>query len=96
VTIVGARNGLFTGKVVVGSTRPLRGPKVTPDDLRNGDDTVDASHVRIRYGLKWGRQVLVDRSRNRRPSPFPTWANRLGALAEEPLDTFEVLKPERR
>ena len=96
VTIVGARNGLFTGKVVVGSTRPIRGLMVTPSDLRTVGGTIDASNVRIRYGLKWGRQALVDRSRNRRPSPFPTWANRLGALAERPVDTFEVLKPERR
>jgi len=95
VTIVGARNGLFTGKVVVGSTRPIHGLKVTSRDLSGPGGAIDASHVRIRYGLKWGRQALVHRVRNPRPSPYPTWANRLGALAPEAPETFEVQAPTR-
>jgi len=95
VRIVGARNGLFSGKVVLGSTEPIRALKVTPGDLRGPGGSIPASAVRIRYGLPWGEEVLHDRGRLRPHSPYPTWATLLSALAEEPLDEFPVLPPER-
>ena len=97
VTIMGARNGSFTGKVVVGSTEAIRGLNVTPADLEGPAGTaIPASNVRVRYGILWGNHKLVEAGNRRFPSPYPTWgANRLGALAEKPLDEFKVLIPVR-
>ncbi|MCK4298269.1 MAG: hypothetical protein KAX80_01985, partial [Planctomycetes bacterium] len=57
VRIVGARNGLFSGKVVVGSTEPIRGLKVTPGSIEGRGGTIPASAVRIRYAIPWGEEA---------------------------------------
>jgi len=93
VTIICARNGLFTGKVVLGSTEPVRGLKVTPGGISGEGGTIPASALRIRYGIPWGEEGLIDISRIRSKSPYPTWATLMGALAEEPLDEFAVMPP---
>ena len=51
VRLVGARNGVYSGQVVVGSTRPIAGLVATATALRRteGQDTIPASQVRIRY-----------------------------------------------
>ena len=97
VTITGARNGSFTGKVVVGSAQAIDGLQVTPAELRGpAGGAIPASNVRIRYGVLWGVHNLVNAGNRRFPCPYPTrMANRLGALAERPLDRFDVLVPER-
>ena len=96
VRIVAARNGMFSGKVVVGSTEPIRGLKVTPGSIEGEGGRIPASAVRIRYGIPWGDEPLTDRTKYERFSPYPTWATFLGALAERPLDEFSVMPPERR
>ena len=49
VTITGARNGSFTGKVVVGSAQAIDGLQVTPAELRGpAGGTIPAANVRIR------------------------------------------------
>jgi len=97
VVIIGARNGSFTGKVVVGSAQPIDGLRVTPAELKGAEGgTIPAANVRIRYGLLWGVHNLINAGNRRFPEPYPTWgAARLGALAERPLDRFDVLVPER-
>ena len=95
VRIVGARNGSFSGKVVVGSTEPIRGLKVTPGRVRGEGGTIPASAVRIRYAIPWGEEILNDRVRLRKFSPYPTWTTLLSALAQEPLEEFPVLPPKR-
>ena len=50
IVIAAARNGAFSGKVVVGSDTPIRGLKATIEDLkRAGGGTIPSSAVRIRY-----------------------------------------------
>jgi hypothetical protein len=97
VTIMGARNGSFTGKFVVGSDEAIEGLQAVPAEFRSpAGGTIPAANVRVRYGIRWGDLRLANAGNRRFPSPYPTWgANRLGALAEQPLGRFDVLVPER-
>jgi len=98
VTIVAARNGAFSGKVVVGSTEPIRGLNVTPGSLQGEGGSIPKSNVRIRYALPWGGHLMTDVVRfgiRTQESAYPTYATLLGALAEEPLDEFPIMPPKR-
>jgi len=97
VRIVGARNGSFTGKFVVGSADAIEDLQATAAEFKGpAGGTIPASSVRIRYGILWGEHKLADGGERRFPSPYPTWgANRLGALAEQPVGRFGVQAPER-
>ena len=55
-TILGARNGMFSGKIVVGSAKPIRGLKAAAGDLAGEGGRIPADAVRIRYGVEWGDQ----------------------------------------
>ena len=57
IPIEAARNGAFSGQVVVGSDRPLRDVKVVPGDLKTarGEHTLPASCVRVRFGQLGGQ-----------------------------------------
>jgi hypothetical protein len=96
VEILGTRNGLFSGKVVVGSTEPIRGLKTRPGRLIGSGGVIPASNVRIRYGIPWGGQAPNSKTRLTPFAPYPTYANRLGALADEPPAEVEVMTPGRR
>ena len=99
VRLVGARNGSYSGKVVVGSTEPIRKLKATSGELTCGGKIIPASAVRIRYGIPWGRESGVNGQRTiyRASVPefncYPTPPTMLGALAEQPLEEFPVLAP---
>jgi len=98
VTIIGARNGAFSGKVLVGSTEPIRGLKVTPRSLEGDGDSIPASNVRIRYALPWSGHLMTDVVRfgiRTQESAYPTYATLLSALAEAPLEEFPVMPPKR-
>ncbi len=98
VTIMGARNGAFSGKLVVGSTEPIRGLNVTPGSLQGKGGSIPASNVRIRYALPWGGHLMTDVIRfgiRTQESAYPTYATLLSALAEEPLEEFPVMPPKR-
>lgn len=58
VLIVGARNGYFSGQVVLSSRTPLAGVRAKMSDLRrvDGSELIPASGVRIRYALPTGSQ----------------------------------------
>ena len=97
IRLVGARNGSFSGKVVVGSTEAIRGLGATASDLRgNGGAAIPASAVRVRYGIPWGREAGVNGQRSifhGRTAEFDCYARKptaLGALAEVPLEEFPV------
>jgi hypothetical protein len=91
VIIAGARNGTFSGKIVAGSAKPIRDLKVTPAGLKGPGGAVPAANVRIRYGVPWGEYRQVNAGNRKLPSPYPSYAQRLGALAEKPLAEFPVL-----
>ncbi|HOX07807.1 MAG TPA: hypothetical protein PK280_15510 [Planctomycetota bacterium] len=50
ITLVGARNGFFSGQVVASSTEPIKGLKAEAGDLK-GPGTIPASAVRVRYAV---------------------------------------------
>ena len=51
IRIVGARNGAFFGKIVVGSDKPIRGLKVEASDLKSdkGGGTIPSAAATIKY-----------------------------------------------
>jgi hypothetical protein len=51
VRIVGARGGAFCGQLVVGSSQPLAGVKVTASDLKGPGGGIPAKNVTVLYGL---------------------------------------------
>ena len=70
LTIAGARNGTFSGKVMVSGAGA--GLKAAVSDLKAGAETIPAARVQVRYGVAWGadmptrnkprgRDVLLDR-----------------------------------
>jgi len=103
IRLVGARNGRFSGKVVVGSSGPIRGLRATAGELTAGGETIPASAVRTRYGIPWGREAGVNGQRTiyhqsaREFDCYPRAPTMLGALAEQPLEEFPVraVKPGR-
>jgi len=57
IALIGARNGAFSGRVVVGSTEPIKGLKALASDLEavGGGQTIPASRVQVRYPRLDGR-----------------------------------------
>ncbi|HUS47195.1 MAG TPA: glycoside hydrolase domain-containing protein [Phycisphaerae bacterium] len=89
IRLVAARNGTYSGKVVVGSDRPIKGLVAAASDLTGPGGTIPASHVRIRYALPWG-QVPLTNGANYETTPYPAEAMPLMALADAPLEEFPV------
>ena len=55
ISMVGARNGVFSGQVVAGSTSPIKGLKAVAGDLKGpGGAVIPATAVEIRYPLPDG------------------------------------------
>jgi len=81
VTLKGVRNGWFSGKVVLGSPKPIEGLKVTCSNLTQGGSTIPASQVRVRYGFPWGYTSFYGDAN-------PYRAAVLDSLLEKPLDVF--------
>ena len=80
VKISGPRNGVFTGKVIIGSTGQIRGLSVKAGDLK-GPAVIPASAIRIRYGMPWGKETIS----------FPGSKNSsklMGALSDNPLKEY--------
>ena len=83
IHLVGPRNGSYSGKVVVGSTRPIEQLKVAASDLRGDSGTIPALAVRIRYGIPWGQESMAG-------GIYPAPANLFGAMADAPPGTIAV------
>ena len=54
VTIVAARNGTFSGKVVVESTDTITGLKASAGPLSAAGAAIPAGNVQVRYAVAWG------------------------------------------
>jgi len=54
VRLSGAKNGCYSGKVVVSSDKPIRGLKATVTDLKGAAGKLPASVVRVTYARLWG------------------------------------------
>ncbi|MBN2582859.1 MAG: hypothetical protein JXL80_07290, partial [Planctomycetes bacterium] len=53
VTIVGARNGTFSGAVAVESAEPIKGLKARSGALAANGSTIPANRVAVRYAVTW-------------------------------------------
>jgi len=89
IQMVGARNGSFSGKVVVGSTEPIRALKAIPGDLGGAGGIIPASQVRIRYGFPWGNDEMAV-SYCKYPYPFAAPADMLSGLSDQAPDEIPV------
>jgi len=55
VTLVGAKNGTFSGKIVVESSAILKGVKASAGVLTGKDGIIPAQNIQIRYGKFWDK-----------------------------------------
>jgi hypothetical protein len=91
IEIVAARNGVFSGKVVVGSTKPIAGLKAFAGELKGAGGVIAASAVETRFALPWGREYMSLGSVN----PYPAAVTLLSCLCPQapevaPLSTKTV------
>ena len=89
ISIIGARNGSFSGKAVVDCSGAVQGLKATLGELRLTGETarggpIPASAVTIRYGVEWdssfrgryrpkGRDILLDQPPATPAGKVPVW-----------------------
>ncbi|MFW6152514.1 MAG: glycoside hydrolase domain-containing protein, partial [Verrucomicrobiota bacterium] len=71
IQIVGTRNGSFSGQIVVGDEKPIKGIKVAVSDL-SGPGVIPKSSVIIRYGLPDGGGNTFDSLELVPPEEVPT------------------------
>jgi len=85
IEIVGARNGAFSGQVVVSSTEPIRGLRAEVTDFKGaGGGVIPASAVQVRYAALGDHAEWHNEShRWRTPIPYDRLRRRFDALAEE-------------
>jgi hypothetical protein len=92
VTLAGAANGLYSGKVVVGSSKPLAGLTAKAGALSGpGGATIPASAVRIRYAAAWGKEHLTEQTYHRQTPPYPASATVLDMLLDAPPEGASVV-----
>jgi len=93
IRLTGCRNGVFSGKVVLGSTRPIRNVTASASALAGpGGATIPASAVVLRYATPWGAEARSDGSYHRRESPYSVGTNLLDRLLESPPKEIAVRK----
>ena len=85
IEIVGARGGVFSGKVVVGSSKPIQGLKAAVGDLRGPGGLIAASQTETRFAVPWASEHM-----SLGVNPYPTDVTLLSCLlpqapAETPL-----------
>ena len=54
ITIVGARNGTFSGAVAVSSEKPITGLRATMGTLSTDGAAIPADKIAVRYAASWG------------------------------------------
>jgi hypothetical protein len=60
VTLIGARNGTFSCKVVAESTQAIKGLKASVTPLTGSAGTIPAANVQLRYAKPWDGAMGVD------------------------------------
>jgi hypothetical protein len=90
IEIVGARNGSFSGKAVVGSSRPIEGLKAVAGELKGpgpapqgpavGGGVIPAGQVETRFALPWGRDEI---NMYYGAYPYPAEATQLACLCAQ-------------
>jgi hypothetical protein len=83
MVIKGVRNGVHSGKVVLGSPEAIKALVVSCTDLKMGEAMIPAMAVRIRYGFPWGGVSTNGNANNGKV---------LDGLLETPRGEFPVTK----
>ena len=94
IVMVGARNGSYSGKVVVGSSKAITGLKAAAGDLKGPGGSIPASAVRVRYGYVWGGEAGYTSGEGGILPPYPRWSPFFGALVDAPPAEVAVNKAE--
>jgi len=93
IRIVGARNGVFCGKVVIGSDKAIRGLSVSVGELTSDKASIPATAVGVRWGFPWGDEFLtIPYSKELRL--YAAEPSLLEGLAESPLPEYPVREKE--
>ena len=91
VKITGPRNGIFSGKLNTGSTKPIQGLTVKAGGLKGPVD-IPAAAVKIRYGVPWGSESNRDATYYQ-PRPVYTAAGTLlASLSNNPPKEYTLGK----
>jgi len=87
IRLVGARNGTFSGKVVVSSSGPIRGLKAAAGELTSGAATIPAAAVTVSYAVADGRDARHPRwfDKLSGQAPVEVAADKGGAGAVQPV-----------
>jgi len=85
IKLVGTRNGVCSGKVVVGNDQPIRGLKGVITDLSAGQGKIPASAVQVRYAIPTAEEPVLE-------DHYSAQADLLDGLSEKPLAVVEVRK----
>jgi len=97
IRIVGARNGIYSGKVVVGCDQPIEGLRAAVGELSSAAATIPAAAIRVRYGIGWGGEDGVYGRQytywDNNFSRYPRRPKRIAALDETPPATVEPVAP---
>jgi hypothetical protein len=76
IRLAAARNGAYSGKVVLGSDKPIRGLAAMAGDLKGESGSIPAADVQVRYALPGGNVIITSPACNETlpypaiPSPF--------------------------
>ena len=88
--LVGARRGVYSGKVVLGRDEAITGLRAEIDGLTGPEGaSIGAEHLRVRYGRAWGGWPLAWPYTGE-SQPYTHEAGYLGALEEEPAAAYPV------
>jgi hypothetical protein len=77
--LIGVRNGIFAGQVVVADEKPITGLKVQPSEL-SGPGTIPVSAVQVRYGVPDGRGSVFDSLEDVAPAEVPVEEENGGSI----------------
>ncbi len=101
IRLVGARGGAYSGKVVLGCDKPIRGLSATAGDLKGegpasqgsagASGTIPAADVQVRYAMPWGNVVITSQGCNE-ALPYPAVPAPLTALYETPPKEVPVYR----
>jgi len=82
IRLVGARNGSFSSKVVVGSTKPIANLKAAAGDLKGPGAAIPASAVHVGFGHVWGEENGYNRGAGIIRRPYAAWPGLFGAVVD--------------
>jgi hypothetical protein len=94
IVVRAARNSAFSGRLMIGSDKPIRGLTATVSDLTQGDQRIPASAVRVRFAVpatankSWAAPYRFDGLLDAIPAEIP-----VSKVSVPARDLFGELRP---